>query len=212
VDDDFRRRRRRRRDFWRAWRDEMHKHWSEYGDHPWEMGPPPEVLHAWREFFHSYMGEWPENHWAFGGRRFSPWHQGIDAFNPFVANLLSKGGGLLPLVVMVLLDANPRYGNEIMSMITELTRGQWVANPGAIYPLMTMLEAQGLVEGEWEDPDKRTIRIYRLTGPGRQELARLKAVVRPKLIEAVEVLQRLADNLDERGDDAPGDAEGSVDG
>ena len=142
------------------------------------------------------MGEWPERHWAFGGRRFNPWHQGIDTFNPFVASLLSKGGGLLPLVVLHLLSQRPRYGNEIMDLITESTGGRWVANPGAIYPLLRVLEERGLIEGKWEDPDRRTIRIYRLTGAGEQELARLKAIVRPKLDEAIEVLQRLTQELD----------------
>jgi DNA-binding PadR family transcriptional regulator len=153
------------------------------------------MLHAWRDFFHSFMGEWPEEHWAFGGRRFSPWHQGIDTFNPFVSSLLSKGGGLLPLLVLHLLAEQPRYGNELISLIAEQAGGQAEANPGAIYPLMTMLEARGFVRGEWEDPRKRTIRMYSLTEAGRAELARLKSIVRPKLEEAVEVLQSLVRNL-----------------
>ena len=198
------RRRKQWRDFWRAWREEQHRLWEAEGDDTWRPGrpPSPHMAHAWREFFHSRMGDWPEKHWAFGGRRFSPWHQGIDSFNPFVASLLSKGGGLLPLVVLNSLAQKPRYGNEVMALITERTGGQWVANPGAIYPLMTMLEQQGLVEGEWEDPEKRTVRIYSLTVEGEQELTRLKGIVRPKLDEAVEVLQRLASDLNGQDDDS----------
>ncbi|MEJ2748617.1 MAG: PadR family transcriptional regulator, partial [Anaerolineae bacterium] len=94
-----------------------------------------------------------------------------------------------------------RYGNEVMEKITERTAGQWVANPGAIYPLMAMLEEQGLVIGDWDDETKRTIRIYRLTETGAKELARLKAIVRPKLEEAVEVMQGLAQDLS--SDDEP---------
>jgi len=154
----------------------------------------------WRQFFHNFMGEWPEEHWAFGGRRFSPWHQGIDTYNPFLSPLLSKGGGLLPLIVLQLLVGRPRYGNEIMDIITERTQGQWVSNPGAIYPLLTMLEEEKLVEGEWGDPRKRTMRIYHLTSSGEKELARLKAIVRPKLEEAIKVLQELAEGWN--GDEA----------
>ena len=157
--------------------------------------PMAEMANFWREFFHDFMGAWPEQHWAFGGRRFNPWHQGIDAFNPFVASLLSKGGGLLPLYVLHLLAQKPRYGNELMEIITERTGGQWVANPGAIYPLMNDLEKQGLVIGDWEDPRKRTVRIYRLTSAGEQEMERLKAIVRPKLVEAIEAMQKLASDL-----------------
>lgn len=155
------------------------------------------------------MGASPEEHWFFGGRRFSPWHQGMDTFNPFVANLLSKGGGLLPLLVMQLVAQKPRYGNEIMEIIAERTGGQWVSNPGAIYPLLTQLEEQGLVEGVWEDPQKRTIRIYSLTEDGVQELARLKAIVRPKLSEAIEVLQKFERDLSgDPGETVPEDPAG----
>jgi DNA-binding PadR family transcriptional regulator len=185
----------RRRNFWHAWREEQRRHWEEQHGEPWPPGRPPSDAHAWREFFHGFTGAWPENHWAFSGRRFRPWHQGIDSFNPFVASILSKGGGLLPLVVLHLLSEQPRYGNEIMALLTERTSGQWVANPGAIYPLMSMLEERNLVQGEWEDPQKRTVRIYRLTEAGQEEVDRLKAIVRPKLVEAIKVLQELARDL-----------------
>lgn len=187
--------------------------WREYGGEPPAPGderppvpPAPPVLHAWREFFHEEMGAWPEQHWAFRGRRFKPWHEGIASFNPFVASILSKGGGLLPVLVMHLLAEAPGYGNDMMDRITEVTGGQWVPNPGAIYPLMAMLEEQELVRGEWEDPDKRTIRIYRLTPYGERELARLKAVIQPKLSEAADVLAALAASLEPGDDTGPSDA------
>jgi DNA-binding PadR family transcriptional regulator len=191
----------KRRDFWRDWREERRKLWETHGG-PGFHGPPfppRQRAHLWREFFHNFMGIWPEEHWQFRGRRFNPWHQGLDEFNPFVASLLSKGGGLLPLYVMHILGERPFYGNEIMERITQRTGGQWVANPGAIYPLMGMLEQQGLITGEWEDPNKRTVRIYRLTDKGEQEMVRLKAIVRPKLEEAIDVLEDLARDLN--GDD-----------
>ena len=191
-----------KRDFWRAWRDEQRRLRQEQDkqvDQPEERPPFPRRKRArfWREFFHEYMGTWPEEHWAFGGRRFNPWHQGQDAFNPFVANMLSKGSGLLPLYVLHLLDQQLRYGNDLMDEITERTGGQWVANPGAIYPLMTMLEKQKLISGEWEDPTKRTVRVYRITAVGREEMARLKAIIRPKLEEAIHVLKDVADDLND---------------
>jgi DNA-binding PadR family transcriptional regulator len=202
-----------KRDFWRAWRHERRRLWDEmdsrHGGHHHKHGhhgkrpfPPRQRARYWREFFHDYMGHWPEDHWAFSGRRFSPWRQGQDEFNPFVASMLSKGGGLLPLYVMHLLSQKPRYGNEVMEKITDRTSGQWVANPGAIYPLMTMLEEQGLITGEWEDPTKRTVRIYRLTEVGETELAHLKAIVTPKLMEAVDVMNGLAQDLNQNEDGA----------
>lgn len=189
----------KKQDFWREWKDEQDRFWeaveSDNGLYHGSHFSGPEMARTWRIFFHDFMGAWPEEHWAFSGRRFNPWHQGIDTYNPFVAALLSKGGGLLPLYLMQLLAERPYYANELMNLITERTGRKWMANPGAIYPLMNDLEEHGLVAGEWEDPRKRTVRIYHLTEDGRQELNRLKSIVRPKLEEAIEVLQDLVHDL-----------------
>jgi PadR family transcriptional regulator PadR len=174
------------------------------------MGQPlsPKEMEAWREFFHQSFGTWPEEHWIFGGRRFSPWHHGMDNFNPFVATLLSKGGGLLPLYVLHLIAQQPRYGNEIMDLLAGRTNGQWVSNPGAIYPLLTQLESEGFVDGRWEDPDKRTVRVYTITPSGEAEVTRIKTIVAPKLEETLQVLQELLNDLRDpaAGSGAPQDA------
>jgi DNA-binding PadR family transcriptional regulator len=198
----------KQRNFWQAWQHEQERFRANRGGRGHPHGPHftgPEMVRAWRAFFHNFMGAWPEEHWAFSGRRFSPWHQGVDTFNPFVAGLLSKGGGLLPLYVLQLLSERPHYANELMGLIAERTGRQWMANPGAIYPLISHMEQHGLVEGKWEDPQKRTVRIYHLTEAGREELARLKSIVRPKLQEAIEVLQDLIGDLDDEEKSDPGE-------
>ncbi len=171
--------RKHRGDFWKRW-DEMRDHGA-----------------AWRDFFREFLGTPPRAHWVFGGRRFKPWQMGETVFNPFIAVMLSKGGGLLPLYVLHLLSRGPRYGNELMQAIVERTHRQWLANPGAMYPLLTLLEERGFIEGEWEDPDKRTIRRYQITPAGEEELERLKAVMRPRLHEAIEVMRDMIDDLEE---------------
>jgi PadR family transcriptional regulator PadR len=159
-----------------------------------------DIRTMWRQFFAEFLGVAPEEHWLFGGRRFKPWFSDKwcppDVFNPFVAVVLSKGGGLLSLYVLYLLAEKPRYGNDIMREIEERTQGQWGPNPGAVYPLLTAMEERGLVEGAWEDPQKRTRRIYSLTPAGHEELERLKEIIRPKLEEAINVLRDLCDDLE----------------
>ena len=184
----------RGRNFWHEWHEERHHHGHE-AEFPLGQALSPQEMEAWREFFHQSFGTWPEEHWIFGGRRFSPWHQGIDTFNPFVATLLSKGGGLLPLYVLHLISQQPRYGNEIMDILAERTNGQWVSNPGAVYPLLTLLEKESFIEGKWEDPEKRTIRVYTITPAGQAEVTRIKMIVMPKLSETVQVLQVFIDDL-----------------
>ena len=181
------------RNFWSDWHDERHHGRGE--DIPVGQALSPKEMEAWREFFHQSFGTWPEQHWIFGGRRFSPWHQGMDSFNPFVATLLSKGGGLLPLYVLHLISQKPRYGNEIMDLLAARTNGQWVSNPGAIYPLLTLLEKEGFIEGKWEDPEKRSVRIYTISATGQAEVTRIETIVMPKLTETLQVLQEFINDL-----------------
>lgn len=179
--------------FWQEWRQEWDRGTNQFGGPGQDPSPAErEALHA---FFQQYFGTSPEDHWIFGGRRFSPWHQGMDSFNPFVANLLSKGGGLLPLYVLHLVAQQPRYGNEIMDLLAERTNGQWVSNPGAVYPLLGLLERKEYIRGEWADPSKRSVRIYTITEAGQEELDRLKTIVGPKIEETIQVLQELMQEL-----------------
>jgi len=188
------------RNFWSAWRDEYNHLRENYTAEDGAPAPLPraEIHRAWREFFRAHLGNEPESHWLFKGRRFTPWQQGNEDFNPFVSTLLSRGGGLLPVYVLHLLAQKPRYGNEIMTTINGRTGGQWQANPGAIYPLMMQLENRGFISGEWEDPHKRTTRIYKMPPKGLEELENLKAILIPKLNAASEVLASLAADLVEK--------------
>ncbi|MFQ5923008.1 MAG: helix-turn-helix transcriptional regulator [Anaerolineales bacterium] len=174
--------------------------WQSWGDSWTDESPGFDYGQAWRKHFTSFLGVAPEEHWVFKGRRFKPWTSGKlgppGLFNPIVAMVLSRGGGLLSLYVLHLLAEKPRYGNDIMKEIELRTRGGWGPNPGAVYPLLTSMEERGLVEGKWEDPEKRTRRIYRLTPAGKDELERLKEVMRPKLEDAIQILRHLNADLD----------------
>jgi DNA-binding PadR family transcriptional regulator len=176
----------RRGRFWQMWSEAQRKPKRDAGS---EESVPRT---AWQRFFAGFFGVSPENHWLFGGRRFRPWFTGGGTspgqFNPFVAEVMSKGGGLLSLYVLHLLFEQPRYGNDIMRQIEVRTQGGWGANPGAIYPLLATMEESGLVEGVWQDT---------LTPAGHQELVRLCDVIRPKLLEAINVLQDLHGDLAE---------------
>ncbi|MHB1132561.1 MAG: PadR family transcriptional regulator [Chloroflexota bacterium] len=168
-------------------------------------GARHDFQHRWRDQWHHAAGKDWHNHWVFGGRRFRQWASGGEEVNPLVAALLSRGGGLLSLYVLHLLAEQPRHGNDIMKQIEARTLGAWTSNPGAIYPLLSLMEEKGLVQSRWEDPDKRTRRHYQISEEGRQELARLRQMLRPKAMEAIEVLHALYDDLyPETGDGEPG--------
>jgi len=81
---------------------------------------------------------------------------------------------VVPLLVLHLLARDPAYGNRLIEEIESITDGVMSVNPNTIYPLLRALEARGLVEGQWEHPDRRTRRYYSITAAGRREYARLR--------------------------------------
>src|SRR3954453_23551052 len=88
---------------------------------------------------------------------------------------------VLPLLVLHFISQGPSYGNQLMERIAEMTAGVLSVNPNTMYPLLRQLESQGLIEGKWEHPERRTRRYYSITRDGRREYKRLVEEVRPFL-------------------------------
>jgi len=100
---------------------------------------------------------------------------------------------LFPLLVLHLIAREPAYGNRLIEEIEAITDGVLSVNPNTIYPLLRELEAQGMIEGSWEHPDRRTRRYYSITAAGRKEHRRLVAEVEPFLdsvINTVTLIKR----------------------
>ena len=110
-----------------------------------------------------------------------------------VGKVLTRG--LLPLYVLHLLSEGPRNGNEICTEIGLRTDGGWQPSTGGIYPLLRRFEKQGLVEGNWEDPDKRTQRLYKLTAQGEEELESLRLGMKPNMVRAFHVFEIVLNDL-----------------
>ncbi len=91
---------------------------------------------------------------------------------------------LLPLLVLHFAQKEPIYGNLLIDRITTLTGGVLSINPNTMYPLLRDFEARGLIEGQWEHPERRSRRFYTLTAAGEQELQTLL----PGAQEALEAL------------------------
>ncbi len=104
---------------------------------------------------------------------------GPGSSDPLLAGL--RKAGLLRLLVLHLLGQAPSYGNQLMERVGELTGGIVAVNPNTMYPLLRALEAEALVAGEWEHPERRSRRFYRLTEPGRAERDRLASEIGPRL-------------------------------
>ena len=101
------------------------------------------------------------------------------AGDPLIGDL--RRAGLLPLLVLHFISDERSYGNRLIERIAELTHGALAVNPNTMYPLLRSLEAQGLASGEWEHPERRSKRYYRITDAGRAERDRLARELAPRL-------------------------------
>src|SRR3954451_4664789 len=111
---------------------------------------------------------------------------------------------VFPLLVLHLIQREPAYGNRLIEEIEGITNGVISVNPNTIYPLLRDLEARGLIEGQWEHPDRRTRRFYSITAAGRKEYRRLLEELEPFLdsvIKSVMLIKReIYSNAGSRGD------------
>jgi len=80
--------------------------------------------------------------------------------------------GTAELVVLALLEAEPRHGYELVKLIDERSGGALTFNFASLYATLYKLEERGLVLGRWvEKPNQRRRRYYRITPRGREFLA-----------------------------------------
>ncbi len=74
--------------------------------------------------------------------------------------------GALRLVVLGLIAEEPRHGYDIIKALEAKFQGTYSPSPGAIYPMLQMLEEADLVTSE-TDGNKR---LFSITGEGRAYL------------------------------------------
>lgn len=79
--------------------------------------------------------------------------------------------GSAELLVLSLLEDQPRHGYDICKMIEVRSGGALTFHVTSLYPLLHRLEGDGWIEGKWvERADQRRRRYYKLTAAGRQVL------------------------------------------
>jgi len=113
--------------------------------------------------------------------------------NEAVGQVFTKG--LLPLYVLYILSLGPTNGNDISHKIGERTKGRWIPSTGGIYPLLSKLEKSKLVLGNWDNPEKKTQKIYTLTDLGHTELENKRTLLKGKIEEALEVFNIVYEDL-----------------
>jgi PadR family transcriptional regulator, regulatory protein PadR len=79
--------------------------------------------------------------------------------------------GTTPLLILSLLEVEPRHGYELSKLITSKSRGVVRVHAASLYPLLYALEKKKWIEGRWvEKAGQRRRRYYELTRAGRRQL------------------------------------------
>jgi PadR family transcriptional regulator PadR len=79
--------------------------------------------------------------------------------------------GSAELLVLSLLEDQPRHGYDISNLIRLRSGGALRFHVTSLYPLLHRLEQQGSIQGRWvEKSDQRRRRYYSLTPQGRAVL------------------------------------------
>jgi PadR family transcriptional regulator, regulatory protein PadR len=93
--------------------------------------------------------------------------------------------GTLDLLILRILDLEPRTGWSISQRLRQRSDGTLQASHGSLYPALHKLEHEGWIRGEWKESGTgRPAKFYALTRAGRRQL-RLEAANWTRLSAAI---------------------------
>jgi DNA-binding PadR family transcriptional regulator len=98
----------------------------------------------------------------FGGKRFPRGSQRRSSFQK----------GNLKYIILDLIKDKPRHGYEIILELEEQSHGFYKPSPGAVYPILQMLEEMGYTSSSEQDGK----RVYSLTEEGLKFLEKQKDI------------------------------------
>jgi DNA-binding PadR family transcriptional regulator len=119
----------------------------------------PEALMAMRGG-RGWQGNWGPFHFDFGD-------EGGRGGRRYPGRKRMFEGGELRLVLLKLIDDEPRHGYDLIRAIEELTGGEYAPSPGVVYPTLTLLQDMGLIE---EAAGEGSRKPFQITDDGRAHL------------------------------------------
>jgi PadR family transcriptional regulator PadR len=82
---------------------------------------------------------------------------------------LMKGSTVV--LILTMLSKQDMYGYEIIKVIEQHSEGIFSLNEGTIYPILHMLENDGMLESYWSDGNgERKRKFYKIIVKGKEEL------------------------------------------
>ena len=77
------------------------------------------------------------------------------------------GHGDLRVVILAMLEEQPRHGYELMKELEERTGGAYRPSPGVVYPTLALLEDEGLIRPSGGETGRK---LFEITDAGKAEL------------------------------------------
>ena len=99
------------------------------------------------------------------------------------------------LYILHLLTEKSYYGNEIIEEIKIRLQNKWEPSPGMIYPLLRELESEGHILGWWQEPDKRSIRYYRITDSGYEHYKKIKLINKANFEDSMTIIKNTLSDI-----------------
>ncbi|MGH7013248.1 MAG: PadR family transcriptional regulator [Stellaceae bacterium] len=123
-----------------------------------------------------------------GYGRFGWWVEEGVGFGPRGVSAGRKlGSSELQLLILALLEEQPRHGYDLIKELTERTGGFYAPSPGMVYPALTYLEELGRAAVESEGNKKS----YRITDAGKAELNKRREDVQAMLAQFERVARKM---------------------
>ncbi|WP_245991583.1 PadR family transcriptional regulator [Blastomonas fulva] len=141
----------------------------------------------------SWGGDWDFGNWSFdGGGRGGRGGGGGGRGGRGRRRMFDSGE--LRIVLLALIEKEPRHGYDLIKAIEEMTGGDYAPSPGVVYPTLSLLEDAGLIASVETDGARKA---FRITDAGIAELS-------DKRDEADALLARLSEAGEEREQRAGG--------
>ncbi len=99
------------------------------------------------------------------------------------------------MYILYLLHDGSFYGNQLIDEIKSRLKNRWEPSPGMVYPLLNQLESDGYIVGSWDEPNKRSIKRYRITDKGKEQFKLLKLKNKPAIDDSLIILNSIIEDL-----------------
>ena len=92
------------------------------------------------------------------------------------------GRAFIETLILWIIHRQPLHGYGVRKKIEQMTEGNYIPKPGAVYTILRRMERKGLLASRWKErTGKRDRRVYNITEEGEGLLRARLAVMRERI-------------------------------